>query len=175
MATPAGKGFQYFGLRPFRVVVRQPAAVHRPESVDDVDFVAAAMPEHPAAVSRLFGVQPAEAAVGLICKIHIHTTNIGIFHECGAGVLPSCLLGAGETAFWRRGEKRVRTCAIGECRPPFCGAGPSAKNTPAPKREGTCAKKRRDLRQDGLPAPPGGSRCGSPPLEVAFCDLKFGQ
>ena len=44
--------------------------------------------------------------------------------------------GAGVGCIWRGCAKRVCTCATGERRNPFGGAGPSAKSTPAPKELG---------------------------------------
>ena len=48
--------------------------------------------------------------------------------------------GAGVGCSWGRCEKRGTTCAIGEHGNPFCGAGLSPKNTPAPTKPYTCTK-----------------------------------
>ena len=72
MAAPAGEGLEHLGLGPLGVVVDQSAAEHRPEPVDHVNLVAGAVPQHAAAVAGLVGVQPAEAAVGLICVEQFH-------------------------------------------------------------------------------------------------------
>ena len=66
MPAPAGESLQDFGLGPFGSVVGEPAAEHRPESVDHMDLVPGAMPQHPDAMARLVGIQPAETAVGFV-------------------------------------------------------------------------------------------------------------
>ena len=72
MAAPAGEGLEHLGLGPLGVVIDQSAAEHRPETVDHVNLVAGAVPQHAAAVAGLVGVQPAEAAVGLVCVEELH-------------------------------------------------------------------------------------------------------
>ena len=48
------------------------------------------------------------------------------------------ILGAGVWGVWRRCGKWVGTCATGRRRRLICGAGLPPKNTPAPRKPGTC-------------------------------------
>ena len=72
VAAPAGEGLEHLGLGPLGIVIDQPAAVHRPEAVNHVDLIPDTVPQHAAAVTGLVGVQPADAAVGVVCVEELH-------------------------------------------------------------------------------------------------------
>ena len=75
MAAPAGESLEHLGLGPLGAVVREPAAVHRPEAVDHVDLIPGAVPQDPHAVAGFVGIQPTGTAVGLVRVEQFHLTS----------------------------------------------------------------------------------------------------
>ena len=99
---------------------------------------------------------------GILAKTHLATGKHDSWRRwCRFLAQVSRVFGAGVWGVWRRCGKWVGTCATGGRRRPICGAGPSSKNTPAPRKPGTCAKEAWDLRGGAgnrSPAPTRNSR-----------------
>ena len=89
-------------------------------------------------ISALGAPQPPTWRVGpaLPCGILAKNPN---YREARWLAQVVSILGAGVWGVWRRCGKWVGTCATGGRRRPICGAGPPSKNTPAPRKPGTCA------------------------------------
>ena len=79
---------------------------------------------------------------GHVCsKRHIHV-RLNLKKPGFLAAQMCSTFGAGMDCCWRRCGKRVGTCAIGARICPFCGAGPQAKTTPAPRGSETCAMRK---------------------------------
>ena len=77
---------------------------------------------------------------GILAKTHLATGKHDSWRRwCRFLAQVSRVFGAGVWGVWRRCGKWVGTCATGGRRRPICGAGPPSKNTPAPRKPGTCA------------------------------------